>query len=142
MPLPGWLARTNRSVTNRATRPLIRHFPYGAIVVHRGRRSGQTYRTPVLAFVAPDHRRVLVSLTYGRDVDWVKNVLAAGACTLERSGEEMHLRGPVIVTGKEATAWVPSTVRGILGALDVPEALRLDDESADPNEDRVLTEDR
>ena len=49
MPLPPGLARFNRSVTNHVTRPLIAHLPYGAVVVHRGRRSGREYRTPVLA---------------------------------------------------------------------------------------------
>jgi deazaflavin-dependent oxidoreductase (nitroreductase family) len=126
MPLPGWLARFNRSITNRVTRPLIRHFPYGAVVVHIGRRSGRTYRRPVLAFVTPDDRRVLVSLTYGRNVDWLKNVVTAGGCTLEMAGTVIRLSSPVIVSGDEAAAGQPRMVQRILRALDVTEALRLD----------------
>jgi deazaflavin-dependent oxidoreductase (nitroreductase family) len=126
MPLPGSLARFNRTVTNRVTRPLIRHFPYGAVVVHIGRRSAQTYRTPVLAFVMPADRRVLIALTYGRDVDWLKNVLAAGGCTLERAGETMVLSHPIILGGDEATAGLPDLVRRILRVIDVTESLRLD----------------
>jgi deazaflavin-dependent oxidoreductase (nitroreductase family) len=147
MPLPGGVARFNRSVTNHATRPLIRHFPYGAIVVHIGRRSKRTYRTPVLAFSTGEGRRILISLTYGRHVDWVKNVLAAGGCSLERVGQTMALSRPVIVGGDKATTGVPSLVRRILRTLDVTEALRLDvddpasrPDSAGADED-PLTED-
>jgi deazaflavin-dependent oxidoreductase (nitroreductase family) len=126
MPLPGALARFNRSVTNRVTRPLIGHFPYGAVVVHIGRRSGRTYRTPVLAFVSRDTPRVLIALTYGREVDWLKNVMAAGGCDLEQAGSTMGLTGPVILTGAEAGAGIPISIRRILRAIGVTESLRLD----------------
>lgn len=123
MPLPQWLARFNRSVTNRLTRPLIGHVPSGAVVVHRGRRSGREYRTPVLAFERGDG--FVIALTYGRDVDWVKNVLAAGDCRLERAGAEVALTRPVL-EGDEAMALMPPGVRRVLRAIDVTEVMRLD----------------
>jgi deazaflavin-dependent oxidoreductase (nitroreductase family) len=54
------------------------------MVVHRGRRSGRRYRTPVLAFRVDDG--YVVALFYGADRDWVRNVLAAGGCTLSGAG--------------------------------------------------------
>ncbi|MGH9119835.1 MAG: nitroreductase family deazaflavin-dependent oxidoreductase [Acidimicrobiales bacterium] len=124
MPLAPWVARFNRSVTNHLTRPLITHLPNGAVVVHRGRRSGREYRTPVLAFSQDDG--FVIALTYGADVDWVRNVLAAGACRLERGGHEIDLTRPVMLEGDAATAGTPSVVRRVLRTIHVTLALRLD----------------
>ena len=125
MPLPGWLARFNRSVTNHVTRPLIRHFPGGAVVVHTGRRSGRQYRTPVLAFARDGGYDI--ALTYGPDVDWVRNVMAAGGCRLEVTGGVVELTNPILLEGDDALGSMSSGVRRILRAIDVDRAVRLDD---------------
>ena len=75
MPLPRGLARFNRVVTNRISRPLAGWLPGFAVIVHRGRKSGAEYRTPVNAWLGDDD--VIVALTYGRDTDWLKNLTAA-----------------------------------------------------------------
>lgn len=51
-----------------------------AIIQHVGRRSGKPYETPILLGPVPDG--FVVELTYGPEVDWYKNVLAAGGCTV------------------------------------------------------------
>src|SRR5258708_23862027 len=65
--------------------PLTRRIAHSSrgpfsIVRHVGRRSGKTYETPII--VAPADDGFVFELTYGPDVDWYKNVLAAGGCTL------------------------------------------------------------
>jgi len=72
---------------NPLTRRLARS-PFGpfTIVRHVGRRSGKTYETPII--VSPVRDGFVAELTYGPDVDWHKNVLAAGGCTLIRHGRE------------------------------------------------------
>src|SRR5579859_4737387 len=71
--------------------PLIRriahsaHGPF-AIVRHIGRRSGKTYETPII--VAPTNNGFVFELTYGPQVDWYKNMLAAGGCTLVWHGRD------------------------------------------------------
>src|SRR5689334_2336121 len=70
------IAHFNRAVTNRVTRPLATRLPRLGIVVHRGRRTGVEYRTPVNVFRTPGGFNI--ALTYGRDADWVRNVMAAG----------------------------------------------------------------
>jgi deazaflavin-dependent oxidoreductase (nitroreductase family) len=122
MPLPGWLGRFNRVATNYATRPLARRLPWFAVVVHRGRRSGRTYRTPVNAFRSGD--RYLIALTYGADRDWVKNVVAAGGCHVETRGRRRRLVDPVIVSDHRHERF-PAPIRPILSALRVTEALEL-----------------
>jgi hypothetical protein len=44
------MRRINRAFTNPAMRTIAGRVPPLAIVQHLGRRSGQSYRTPVLAF--------------------------------------------------------------------------------------------
>jgi deazaflavin-dependent oxidoreductase (nitroreductase family) len=117
------LARFNRRVTNRITGPVAKWLPGFGVITHTGRRSTRRYRTPVNVFAAPGG--YVVALTYGPDSDWVKNVLAAGGCELERRGRTEHLTTPRLFHD-ESRGEVPPTVRPILGLLDVADFLRLD----------------
>ena len=72
---------------NLLTRRLARtSFGPFSIVRHVGRRSGKQYETPII--VAPADDGFVIELTYGPDVDWYKNVLAAGGCTIIWHGKE------------------------------------------------------
>jgi deazaflavin-dependent oxidoreductase (nitroreductase family) len=124
MPLPDWLAGFNRRVTNPALRPVARTLPGFGVVVHRGRRSGRTYRTPVNAF--PTRDGFLIVLTYGDDVDWVKNVLAAGSCDLIHRGSRVPLVRPVVVRGGVDLSAVPAPIRSVLRLIGVTDYVRLE----------------
>ena len=89
------VARFNRRVTNPIQGAWASRLPPWATVVHRGRKSGTTYRTPVLAFVRPGS--VTISLPYGEDADWVRNLLAAGGGELVRGSRTHLIRNPRIV---------------------------------------------
>lgn len=72
---------------NPLTRRLARtSFGPFAIVRHVGRRSGKQYETPIIA--RPLVNGFVIELTYGYDVDWHKNVVAAGHCTVVWHGRE------------------------------------------------------
>ena len=43
----------------------------------------------------------LIALTYGRDSEWVKNVLEAGGCELETRGVKHQLFAPSCMTLSE-----------------------------------------
>lgn len=116
MPLPEALARFNRKATNPLMRRIAGRAPFMAIVVHRGRRSGRRYETPVLAFSSGP--RVTIALTYGADVDWLKNVRAAGGCTLIQRGRARELAG-LRMLPPEGRQRMPVPVRLILGLLHV-----------------------
>jgi deazaflavin-dependent oxidoreductase (nitroreductase family) len=85
----------NRYV-NPVTRPLARRLPSFAILTHRGRTSGRSYSTPINVFRRGDE--YFFFLTYGSDVQWVKNVLAAGSCTIETGGRIVELVEPELIT--------------------------------------------
>jgi deazaflavin-dependent oxidoreductase (nitroreductase family) len=90
-----WVAAFNIAVTNRITSRFAARLPGFGIVTHVGRKSGSVYRTPVNVFRAPEG--FLIALTYGRDSEWVRNVVAAEGCKLETRGVLYQLSGPTIV---------------------------------------------
>lgn len=113
---------------NPFIRPLAGWFPYFGVLTHRGRTTGRTYRTPVNAFLRGD--RYLFFLTYGADVHWVKNVLAAGNCSLRTRKRDVTLVEPELITDPELRL-APRVVRFIEGRAGVTEVLRL---RIDPSE--------
>jgi deazaflavin-dependent oxidoreductase (nitroreductase family) len=115
------LADFNRRFTNRITGPFATRLPGFGVVTHVGRKSGRRYRTPVNVFVVPDG--YLLALTYGKDSDWVRNVLAAGGCDLETRGHVRHLTGPEVIHDPDRVM-VPWPVRQILHLLGVEDFLR------------------
>jgi deazaflavin-dependent oxidoreductase (nitroreductase family) len=122
MPFPGVVARFNRRVTNPVIGGVAGTVGSLAIVEHRGRRTGKRYRTPVMAF--PKGEDVIFALTYGTEVDWVKNVIAAGGCTIEYRRRSIRLAGPRLEQGSPAAAF-PWVVRTFLRLLRVRDVLRL-----------------
>ena len=118
MPIPQSVAVFNKKVTNHVTTPFASHLPGFAVVTHLGRRSGRTYRTPVNVFRRGDD--YVFALTYGADVDWVKNVESAGSCDIESRGRTIHLVGPHRFTDPTRRD-VPAPVRGVLRLIDVDE---------------------
>ena len=122
MPLPRALARFNLVVTNRIARRVAGRIPGFAIVTHVGRRSRRVYRTPVNLF-RPDDQWV-IALTYGRDSQWVRNVIAAGGCEVETRGERIRLVDPQIRRDPRRSL-VPAAVRPILRLVDVTEFMIL-----------------
>ena len=62
---------------------------YAAVLHHTGRLSGREFRTPVVP-VAIDGQ-VVIELPYGDDVQWLRNILAAGSATIDWRGEVVRV---------------------------------------------------
>jgi hypothetical protein len=122
MPFPRALARFNRRVTNPLLAPVVGQLPGVGQVVHVGRRSGITHRTPVLGFRRG--ARVTFALTYGAGADWVRNVVAAGGCRFETARGTLQLERPRLYRDPNRRA-VPWPVRVALAVLRVDEFLEL-----------------
>lgn len=117
MPIPTWVTRVNRVATNRLMLLLSSRVVPLATVHHVGRRSGRPYRTPVMAFRTA--RGVVIALTYGPDVDWLRNVTAAGTFVLVRRGWGYQVTDLRRADGGDGLALVPSWTRRALGLLRV-----------------------
>ena len=118
MPLSRGLARFNRVVTNRISRPLAGLLPGFAVIVHRGRRSEAEYRTPVNAWLGDDD--VIVALTYGRGTDWLKNLTAAEGGEVVAGRRTYRVGRPQLI-GPEGMGRMPALVKPILRFIDVDE---------------------
>lgn len=79
------------------------------VLVHRGRKSGTIYRTPLDAFEVGDG--YLFIINYGSRSDWPRNVVAAGAATLVRDGEEIALTNPRLLPVNEGFALLPADAK-------------------------------
>lgn len=51
-----------------------------SLVRHVGRFSGTSYETPIIVAAVPDG--FVAELTYGENVNWYRNIVAAGGCEL------------------------------------------------------------
>jgi deazaflavin-dependent oxidoreductase (nitroreductase family) len=96
MQLPRRVARFNRVVTNPIQGTWAWLLPPWAVILHRGRRSGRLYRTPVVA--SARGRRFRVAILYGGNSDWVLNLLA-GEGRVVRRGRTYPLTGVRVVPG-------------------------------------------
>jgi deazaflavin-dependent oxidoreductase (nitroreductase family) len=95
------VARFNKIVTNRVQGVYAWILPPWAVILHRGRRSGRAYRTPVLAF--RQDRTLVVALLYGEESDWLRNLHEAGGGLIVRAGRTYGLGRPRVVETGAAT---------------------------------------
>ena len=109
-------------VFNPISRRFARWLPWFGILDYPGRKSGKAYRTPLNVFRHGDEW--VFALTYGSDVQWVKNVLAAGEATLEKRRRRIRLVDPVLIVDAERRL-MPFPVRQVLGLMRVSEFLRM-----------------
>jgi deazaflavin-dependent oxidoreductase (nitroreductase family) len=79
--LPNGIRTFNKYVTNRLLRGFV-HLSLGpfAIIRHVGRRSGRPYETVI--WIWPLGEGFVIALTYGKAVDWYRNMQAAGGGTV------------------------------------------------------------
>lgn len=116
------LARFNRVATNKVMRHLVGLGPF-AELEHVGRGSGRPYRTVLMAFRRGE--RVTVALTYGSDVDWLKNLRAAGGGRVRLGRELLTLGAPRTLTTTDGLARMPWLPRRILPLVGCDEFVEL-----------------
>jgi deazaflavin-dependent oxidoreductase (nitroreductase family) len=111
---------------NRFINPITRLFagrlPGFGVLTYRGRRSGNTYSTPVNVFRRDGD--YIFFLTYGSDTNWVKNVLASGECWIRTGGRQVRLTRPEIIVDP-ARSLFPAPVRFVGRLAKVTEFLRM-----------------
>ena len=124
MHFPRFMRRVNRVFTNPLLRTFAWRVPPLAVVHHVGRKSGRPYRTPVVAF--PSAAGFAIPMTYGRDVDWARNLVHAHGGEIEQRGRRVALRNPRIVAFEAAETHLPAAVRSLFRAADLPGYVLLD----------------
>ena len=111
---------------------------YG-VIHHVGRRSGRSYSNPIV--VVPTADGFVIPLPYGVDVDWLRNVQAAGQCTITLKGDEYNVHEPELIDAPTAFAMVPPQVQRawrVMG-MGMLQFLRVKRLSEKPSETSVET---
>ena len=108
-----------RTINKHFTNPLLRRFAHAsrgpfAVIRHVGRRSGKPYETTIMAWPLPAGNGFMIALTYGPAVDWLRNVQAAGHCTLLWHGKVYALGEPEPMDAKAALPAFSQPFRAIL----------------------------
>jgi deazaflavin-dependent oxidoreductase (nitroreductase family) len=106
----------NKYVTNRVLR-WFAYLSFGtfAIVRHVGRRSGKPYETVIMVW--PTGEGFVIALTYGPKVDWYRNILAAGGCTVFWHRRVYAVGKPEPIDAKTALPAFPTPFRQLLGRV-------------------------
>jgi deazaflavin-dependent oxidoreductase (nitroreductase family) len=117
-----WVAAFNLAVTNRITSRFAARLAGFGILTHVGRKSGKVYRTPINVFRAPNG--FIIALTYSRQSEWVKNVLAAGSSELKTRGKKYLLSSPNVVHDSTRRRF-PIPVRLVLRIVGADEYMEL-----------------
>jgi deazaflavin-dependent oxidoreductase (nitroreductase family) len=117
-----------RSVVVRVVNPLTRlfagHMPGFGLLIYRGRSTGRVYRTPINVW--PHDDEYVFALTYGSDVQWVRNVLAAGECDIQVRGRHVHLVEPELIVDPTRRLWPGPPPLRVVGRFGhVTEFLRM-----------------
>ena len=118
MHIPRFMRHVNRVFTNPLLGTIAWLVPPLALVHHVGRRSGRAYRSPVVAL--PSDAGFVIPMTYGRDVDWARNLVAAGGGEVERLGRRTRVGNPRIVDLETAAPHLPAAARGFFRLANFP----------------------
>jgi len=112
----------HKLVTNRMAGWSAPRVPGAGVIVHRCRRSGREYRTPISAFRRPGRLRRCA--TYGRVPNGAERPDGEGTATLETGGRQVR----VVTPGGSCPAfgWCPAR-RDILGLIGADAFLLLDE---------------
>ena len=95
-----------------------RFLPLWAVLHHRGRRSGTEYAVPIA--VIPTDTTFVIALPWGRRTDWVRNVRAAGGCSVRWRGVSYVCSNPTFVDADVALAAAHGMTRRTLQRRSFP----------------------
>jgi deazaflavin-dependent oxidoreductase (nitroreductase family) len=100
-----------------------RRLPLLAVIQHRGRRSGRSYTTPVVA--GPTKDGFAISLTFCEQADWFRNIQAAGGCIVRWKGVDYRLIEPEVVDWATVRSAFPPLVRVLVPVIGIEQFVHL-----------------
>jgi deazaflavin-dependent oxidoreductase (nitroreductase family) len=136
------------SKENRRLRIFVKHWinpvlrnlarsSYGpfALLRHVGRKSGQTYEIPIMVWRVVDG--FVIVLTYGPQVDWLRNLQATSQGTLSWHRREYSFQTPIFIDEQTAQAALPAFIQGFLARRGTHEYVKLTDRTGSGKEASV-----
>lgn len=124
MPIPDRIRYINKKFTNRVLMPLAgKPHSFIALLRHTGRKSGTVYSIPIL--VVKQGNRFVFALTYGKGVDWYRNVMAANRASLVWQGVEYLLTEPSLLDPEEGRGYFGKVKGRILKIFGVSDFIKM-----------------
>lgn len=117
------IRRMNRRYFNPRQRDPGTPGAYASLIGHTGRRTGASYKTPVVAEATEDG--FVIALPYGSQADWLKNVLASGSATIVHEGSAHSVIEPEIVPIETVDAYFSPGARRSHRIFGTRECLRV-----------------
>ena len=100
-----------------------RHMPLLGIIHHQGRRSGRSYRTPLVA--RPTKDGFVLPLTFGEKADWFRNVKAAGGCIVRWKGVDYPLIEPEVVDWETVRSAFSPLLRVLVPVIGIEQFVQM-----------------
>lgn len=100
-----------------------RLLPLYGVIQHRGRRSGKTFRTPVVVRRTADG--FIVPMPWGEGTDWFRNVRAAGGCVIRWKGRDYVMIEPEVLDAQAARSSFPPAMRAGMERFGIKQAVRM-----------------
>ena len=85
-----------------------------SLVRHVGRKCGRSYKTPVILVKVTDG--FIAELTYGEDVNWYRNIVAAGGCVVVHHRREYRIDSIEPCSAERGLSAYPFPFRQVLKA--------------------------
>ena len=119
-----------RTFVKRFVNPILRNVAHSslgpfALLRHVGRRSGKQYEIPIMVWRMKDG--FMIVLTYGRNVDWLRNLQAADQGSLRWHKREYVFKRPEFIDTKTARQALPPFIKFVLGLRGAHEYVKLAD---------------
>ena len=119
-----------RTFVKRVVNPVLRNataLPFGpfALIRHVGRKSGKEYENPIMVWRVAGG--FIIELTYGRNVDWLRNLQAAPQGTLRWRRREYVFQTPVFVDEETGLRALPPPISFIFRTVGGHEFVKLAD---------------
>jgi hypothetical protein len=96
---------------------------YAGIVRHRGRVTGRAYETPVGVIATDDG--FLITLPYGTQASWLRNVLVAGEAELVTEGAIYKVDQPELIPMRDVIERFSAADQRLTRVLAIDACLRL-----------------
>ena len=124
MKIPSFIRHFNKRFLNRLTGRIARsNWGPFSIICHTGRQTGKQYETPLI--VIPTQDGFVVALTYGPNVDWYRNIKAAGGGSILRRGVETRFGKVESMLPQTALTCFPAPARAILKIVGIQDFIKL-----------------
>lgn len=118
MEIPSKIRYFNKKYTNRLMKKIAgkRCSPI-ALIKHTGRKTGRQYETPIIAAKSAD--QFIFALTYGKEVDWYRNILEHGKAELQWRGHWFNLVNPRSVNSEAGRSAFSSPAKTLLKLINI-----------------------